>query len=167
VLAAQHKAEPVEKPQEKEPQQRGLLPPGVLWAILAAFGLGVTFWLLGFTVTPALGDALPIWLFRLVTACLMVPLALGSRFGESESGLVPPRGDVLGLVAGIGLLDTGAFIASTLGFATGQVAIVSVLSSLYSAVAVMLAWIFLKEPLRAIQWAGILLLLIGIVLTHL
>jgi len=69
-------------------------------------------------------------------------------------------------VLGIGLLDTGAFVASALGFATGQVAIVSVLASLSSAVAVVLTAIFLRERLHLIQWLGIGMLLAEVVLRH-
>jgi EamA-like transporter family len=66
----------------------------------------------------------------------------------------------------LGLLDTGAFVASALGFATGQVAIVSVLASLYSAIAVVLTAIFLRERLHVIQWLGMSMLLAGVVPTH-
>jgi len=69
-------------------------------------------------------------------------------------------------VLGIGLLDAGAFVASEFGFATGQVAIVSVLAFLYSAVAVVLTAIFLHERQHVIQWLGIGMLLAGLVLTH-
>ena len=93
---------------------------------------------------------------------ILVPLAASKR-----QSLSLPRGSNLALVAGIGLIDTGAFVASALGFATGNVAIVSVLASLYSAVAVLLAAIFLRERLRVIQWTGIGILLVGVVLTHL
>jgi len=84
---------------------------------------------------------------------LLIPLAFSSR--ESLSLLT---GSSLGRGLGIGLLDTGAFVASALGFATGQVAIVSVLASLYSAVAVVLTAIFLRERLHVIQWLGMSML---------
>lgn len=54
-----------------------------------------------------------------------------------------------------------------LGLATGQVAVVSVLTSLYSAVAVVLAWVFLREKLHWGQWAGIGLIFVGIALVNL
>ncbi|MGH2482178.1 MAG: EamA family transporter [Ktedonobacteraceae bacterium] len=41
------------------------------------------------------------------------------------------------------------------------------LASLYSAVTVLLAAIFLHERLHAIQWLGIALLLAGVIVTHL
>ena len=92
---------------------------------------------------------------------MLIPLAFSSR--ESLSLLT---GSSLGRGLGIGLLDTGAFVASARGFSTGQVAIVSVLASLSSAVAVVLTAIFLRERLHVIQWLGMSMLLAGVVLTH-
>lgn len=142
-------------------KKRRTLPPGVGWALAAALALGLTFWLLGFFVTPALGQIVPIWLFRLTAIFLLAPLALAR-----PKNLRLPTWSSFALVSCIGLLDTAAFIASAFGFAGGHVAIVSVLASLYSAVTALLAAIFLRERLRAIQWLGIALLLAGVVLTH-
>ena len=55
--------------------------------------------------------------------------------------------------------STLAHSSPALGFATGQVAIVSVLASLSSAVAVVLTAIFLRERLHVIQWQGMSMLL--------
>jgi len=101
------------------------------------------------------------WLFRLVDFLLLIPLAFSSR---ESLGL--PTSSSLGLVLGIGLLDTGAFVASALGFVTGQVAVVSVLASLSSAVTVVLTAIFLRERLHLIQWLLIGMLLAEVMLTH-
>lgn len=161
VLAALHKEEHTSE--ANTGPRKSILPAGVPWAILAALGLGTTFWLLGAKVTPALGESLPVWLFRLVALVILAPAALIMRL---PLGLTAKRVNIP-LLASIGLLDTGAFIFSTLGFATGAVAIVSVLSSLYSAVAVILAWIVLREKLRLLQWFGIAIILTGIVMTHL
>lgn len=141
--------------------KRRTLPPGVGWALAAALALGLTFWLLGFFVTPALGQIVPIWLFRLTAIFLLAPLTLAR-----PKNLRLSTWSSLVLVSCIGLLDTAAFIASAFGFAGGHVAIVSVLASLYSAVTALLAAIFLRERLRAIQWLGIALLLTGVVFTH-
>ncbi len=141
--------------------KRRRLPPGVGWALAAALALGLTFWLLGFFVTPALGQIVPIWLFRLTAILLLAPLALAR-----PKNLRLSTWSSFALVSCIGLLDTAAFIASAFGFAGGDVAIVSVLASLYSAVTALLAAIFLRERLRAIQWLGIALLLTGVVFTH-
>ncbi|GHO88822.1 DMT family transporter [Dictyobacter formicarum] len=164
VLAALQRSEtPQEADQSRPATMSGRhLPAGVFWALLAAVGLGVTFWLLGFAVTPGMGVIVPVWLFRLVAVCVIAPM----MWFRCES-LAPPRGTAVGLVIGIGILDMGGIIFSTFGFAVGSIAIVSVLSSLYSAVSILLAWLFLHERLQKIQWSGIALLLTGIALTNL
>lgn len=67
------------------------------------------------------------------------------------------------VILSIGLLDTAAFLANLPGFTTGQIAIVSILVSLYRAVIVALAWLFLKERLAWSQWIGIGFILGGVV----
>jgi drug/metabolite transporter (DMT)-like permease len=75
-----------------------------------------------------------------------------------------PAWPVWRLIIGVGVLDTSAYVANTIGFATHQVAVVSVLASLFSTVTVMLAWLFLRERLRWNQWLGIISIFIGIAL---
>jgi drug/metabolite transporter (DMT)-like permease len=67
----------------------------------------------------------------------------------------------------MGLLDTSAFVLSNRGMQMEQVAIVSVLGSLYGAVTVGLASIFLKEHVAKWQWAGIVTIFLGIFLISL
>jgi uncharacterized membrane protein len=49
----------------------------------------------------------------------------------------------------------------------GQISVVSVLASLYGAVTVLLAWIFLRERLDMSQWFGIVMIFVGVVLVSL
>lgn len=86
--------------------------------------------------------------------CLLAPLS-----ALTHQSLRLPRGYAWWLIIGVGILDTAAIIAGMLGLATGQVAIVSVLSSLYSVVTIVLAWLFLREKLRWSQWLGIIIIL--------
>jgi drug/metabolite transporter (DMT)-like permease len=67
------------------------------------------------------------------------------------------------MLAAVGLMDTAAFVANNAGLHIGPVSVVSVLASLYGAVTVLLAWIFLRERLERSQWLGIVLIFIGIV----
>jgi drug/metabolite transporter (DMT)-like permease len=143
-------------------KSRGKLPPGVLLAILASIGYGIAFWMLGFKVTPALGPVVPIWIFRLFT-----PVVLTLCAPISRQRLTWPRGSVWWLLAVIGILDTIAYFAYTYGVTLSQVSLVSVLSSLYSAVTVLLAWIFIRERLQWSQWLGIGAILAGIALVNL
>lgn len=68
------------------------------------------------------------------------------------------------LLAGTGVLDTTAFVLTCVGMTTEQVSVVTVLCSLFGAVTVGLAWLFLRERLGRTQWIGIALIFVGIVL---
>jgi drug/metabolite transporter (DMT)-like permease len=135
------------------------LARGVGWAILAALGFGVLFWFLGFYVVPAVGPAISVWVIRLTCFSVLAVAAVPTR-----QSLKLPSGSVWWLLAAVGFLDTAAFVANNAGLHTGQVSVVSVLASLYGAVTVLLAWIFLREKLERSQWFGIALIFAGIVL---
>jgi drug/metabolite transporter (DMT)-like permease len=135
------------------------LSKGVGWAILAALGLGVLFWFLGFYVVPAVGPTISVWVIRLTSFSVLALAAIPTR-----QSLKLPIGSVWWLLAAVGFLDTAAFVANNAGLHTGQVSVVSVLASLYGAVTVILAWIFLREKLERSQWLGIILIFAGIVL---
>ncbi len=64
----------------------------------------------------------------------------------------------------MGAFDTGAFVLSNFGMKMEQVAVISVLGSLYGAVTVGLAAIFLKEHVSRWQWTGIVTIFAGIFL---
>jgi drug/metabolite transporter (DMT)-like permease len=135
------------------------LPPGVLFAIGCALTYGFVFWLQGFYITPQIGPVMSVLGLR-VLAVLMMPIlalriAAGLRLPDRRSGYV---------LLAVGILDTAAFIAASVGLTTEQVSIVTVLSSLFSAWTVLLAWVFLKERPILTQWIGIGLILVGIVL---
>jgi drug/metabolite transporter (DMT)-like permease len=134
---------------------------GTFWAFLAAIGFGVLFWLLGFKIIPAVGFASTVWMLRLTSSILTLslilllkqPLAL-----ERDTG----GGPVPSWLLGMGLLDTGAFVLNSRGMQLEQVAVVSVLASLYGAVTVILAALFLGEHLSRWQWLGIAAIFAGI-----
>ena len=146
---------------EQRVKRRMPVPRGVGWAILAAVSFGVAFWVLGFYVTPRLGGIIPAWLIRLET-----PLVLALCAPLLHQSLKPPRWSVWRYLVAISLLDTAAFVTYSFGLTQGQIAIVSVLSSLYSAVTVLLAWIFIREQLQWSQWFGIGVVFAGIVLVN-
>jgi len=134
---------------------------GVGWAIIASLGYGIAFWLFGFRVTPVLGGITPIWLVRLITPCMLAAFAPITH----QSISIPP-GHAWWYLTGLGILDTTAFVAVTLGYTFAQVSIVSVLASLFSAVTVLLAWIFLHEHLQWNQWLGIGIIFVGVMLVN-
>ena len=142
-------------------QPKGILPRGVAWALAASVGYSVIFWILGFRVTPVIGGIAPVWLIRLTTfatlTLLVVPL---------KQNVQVPRGRVWWFIAGAGLLDTAAYVSFTVGLTAGQVAIIGVIASLFSAVTVLLAWIFIREKLQWSQWLGVGIIFVAIVLVN-
>jgi drug/metabolite transporter (DMT)-like permease len=140
------------------PSTTSRMSRGVGWAILAAIGFGVMFWFLGFHVVPLVGDAVSVWVMRLTALVSLAVVALPAR-----QSIRLPHGGVWWMLAAVGFTDTAAFVANNAGLHIGPVSVVSVLASLYGAVTVLLAWIFLRERLERSQWLGIVLIFVGIV----
>jgi drug/metabolite transporter (DMT)-like permease len=138
------------------------LSKGVGWAITAALGFGVMFWFLGFHVLPVMAAPVSVWVMRLTSIA-----ALGLVAVPARQSLKLPRGTVWWGLFAAGILDTSAFLANNAGMQMGQISVVSVLASLYGAVTVLLAWIFLRERLDMSQWFGIVMIFAGIVLVTL
>jgi drug/metabolite transporter (DMT)-like permease len=132
---------------------------GIGWAIFAAVGFAMLFWLLGIRIIARVGAVQTVWMIRLTS----MTLAAAAIF-VAKQPLCLPRGEVRGMVIGMGALDTGAFVLSNFGMKMEQVAVISVLGSLYGAVTVGLAAIFLKEHVSRWQWMGIITIFLGIFL---
>ncbi len=136
------------------------LPPGVINALGAAICYGIVFWLLGFYVNPRIGSLFAVTATRAGSVFIALPL-LALILGRS---LRPPSRRDLRILLMVGVIDTAGFVAAMIGTTTEQVSVVTVLSSLFSAWTVLLAWVFYKERPHRLQWAGIVLIFIGIVL---
>ena len=132
---------------------------GIGLAMFSAIGFAVLFWLLGVRVIPRVGPIQTVWMIRLTSAALTAAVILISR-----QPVRLPRGEVRWMALGMGALDTGAFVLSNLGMKMEQVAVITVLSSLYGAVTVGFAAIFLKEHVSRWQWMGIVTIFAGIFL---
>ena len=132
---------------------------GILWAMAAAIGFGILFWLLGTRIIPRAGAIVTVWLIRLtgtaLTFCAVLAQGIPLR--------VPNQRTRVQLYS-MGFFDTAAFALSNLGMRVEQVAIVSVLGSLYGAVTVALAAVFLRERIALLQWTGIAAIFLGVVL---
>jgi len=139
-----------------QPGEKGL---GVRWALFSAIGFGIMFWLLGLRVVPLLGSAPSVWVIRLTSVAATALVMLFAR----QSRAFPPRPD-LPLILGVGMLDTSAYMFNNYGMLHEQTSVVSVLASLYGAVTVALAALFLREKVTASQWLGIVAIFIGIIL---
>ena len=149
-------------PHEDDVEARARSGKGTGWALCSALGFGVLFWLLGNRIVPRVGAPQTVWLIRLTCVFItgIILLVAKQSFGV-------PRGPVRWWVWGMGLLDTSAFVVSNRGMQLEQVAIVSVLGSLYGAVTVGLAAVFLREHVAKWQWAGIATIFAGILLISL
>ena len=147
--------------EEGKKLRSGGLARGVVWAVVAALGFGIAFWVLGFHVTPLLGGIIPAWLTHLIAPCVLIFCA--PLTGQS---IRFPWGRIWWYLGIISVLDTAAFVTYSFGLTLDQIAVVSVLGSLYSAVTVILAWIFIREHLQWNQWLGIGVIFAGIVLVN-
>jgi drug/metabolite transporter (DMT)-like permease len=147
-------ANPIDEP--AQPAKKRL---GVGWAIFAAAGFGVMFWLLGLRVVPLLGGSPSVWIIRLTSVAATALVMLVAR----QSTALPLRRDAPWIL-GVGLLDTSAYVFNNYGMLHEQTSVVSVLASLYGAVTVALAALFLREKVSWSQWLGIVAIFIGIIL---
>ena len=134
---------------------------GIGWAIIAAVAFGVLFWLLGIRVVPRVGAVQAVWMIRLTSSFLTALIIL-----LAAQPMRLPRGSIRGMALGMGAFDTLAFVLSNRGMQLEQVAVISVLGSLYGAVTVGLAAIFLREHISRWQWTGIATIFGGIFLIN-
>jgi drug/metabolite transporter (DMT)-like permease len=132
---------------------------GLRWALVAALAMGFMFWLVGTRFVPIIGALPAVWIIRLVSALATLAAILFSR-----QSVAPPAGDARSLVAGMAVLDTAAYCFNNRGMTLEQVSIVSVLGSLYGAVTVAYAAVFLRERITRPQWLGIASIFAGIIL---
>jgi drug/metabolite transporter (DMT)-like permease len=131
---------------------------GIGWALASAVGFGLLFWLLGLRVIPRVGAPQTVWMIRLTCTLIAAAVILVAR-----QPINLPRNTRL-ISLGMGLGDTAAFVLSNRAMQIEQVAVVSVLGSLYGAVTVALASIVLREHVSRWQWAGIAAIFSGIYL---
>jgi drug/metabolite transporter (DMT)-like permease len=131
---------------------------GIGWALASAVGYGLLFWLLGLRVIPRVGAPQTVWMIRLTCTLIAAAVILVAR-----QPIKLPRNTRL-ISLGMGVGDTSAFVLSNRAMQIEQVAVVSVLGSLYGAVTVALAAIVLREHVSRWQWLGIASIFSGIYL---
>jgi drug/metabolite transporter (DMT)-like permease len=158
VLLVASGEEPQEAPENPEKSKS---IAGFGWALAAALGFGMLFWLLGTRIIPRTGALATVWLIRvtgaLVTLAIVfvnkIPLRIKNKRTRAQ-------------VYTMGYFDTAAFALSNLGMRMEQVSVISVLGSLYGAVTVAFAAIFLKERIAPLQWTGIAAIFLGVALMN-
>jgi len=134
------------------PSRRGL---GM--ACGAALCWGISFFAVRDVVGP-LGPYVTVWISRITSVLLLAALALWQR-----TPLALPRG-AWGFIVGIAAFDSTAFVFFNLGVAGQLTSVVSIISSLFAAVTVLLAMVFLGERLSRPQWAAVGVILAGVAL---
>lgn len=130
---------------------------GLVLAALAACCWGVSFFALRYVVGD-LGAFFPVLVSRLTSVVALGALALAQR-----RPLPVPRG-AWGFILGVAAFDSGAFVFYNLGVATHLTSVVSILSSLFSVVTVVLAFVFLRERLGRFQLASVAVIFAGVAL---
>jgi len=134
---------------------------GILCAAAAALGFAVLFWLLGTRIIPRTGAIATVWMIRLTGTAITLAILLAQksplRVASKRTGAQ---------LYSMAFFDSAAFALSNLGMRIEQVAIVSLLGSLYGAVTVSLAAVFLRERIAPLQWSGIAAIFLGIVLMN-
>jgi drug/metabolite transporter (DMT)-like permease len=131
---------------------------GIGWALASAVGFGLLFWLLGTRVIARVGAPQTVWMIRLTCTAVVTAIIFLAR---QPIGL--PR-NTRWISLGMGAGDTSAFVLGNRAMLIEQVAVVTVLSSLYGAVTVALAALVLREHVSRWQWAGIAAIFAGIYL---
>lgn len=124
--------------------------------LLAGLGFGLFFILIARASTES-----TIWpLVFARTSSVIFIFLVGLLLGKNE---IPQRSQVP-LIALAGIFDTAGNILFILATRFGRLDIAAVLSSLYPAATVFLAWMVLKEGLTTRQWIGVVLVILAVVL---
>ncbi|NIV32856.1 MAG: EamA family transporter [Anaerolineae bacterium] len=132
-------------------QARGLVLP-----VVAGLGFGVFFILIDHVSAAAV--LWPLAAARVASVSALLVLILLTRQPARPAAVQMP------LILMSGLFDTGGNAFYALAARTGRLDIAAVLSSLYPAVTVILAWLILKERLSRLQGVGLALAMIAVLL---
>ena len=158
-------------------RRRWGLAPGLVEALGAMAVFGVCYWALRYPVAQ-LGGVTTVFIAKVadMVVVLLIALAGWALYRLRRRGRTAAREGVPWYVihmpappfwlwaVAVAVLDTAANVAYNLGITISLTAVVSVISSLFSAVTVLLAWLFLRERLARWQWAGVAAILVGIAL---
>jgi drug/metabolite transporter (DMT)-like permease len=90
-------------------------------------------------------------------------VALGLLALLTKQPAMPPR-EVWAFCIVNGIFDIAGNGFYVLSAHSGRVDVAAVLGALYPAATVLLAWIFLKERISSVQWAGVIMALVAIIL---
>ena len=132
------------------------LAVGIVPALGAALGFGAFY-----VVMDMAGAVDPLWAAMVSRSSFfffLLPAVLLKRPSLKVKVIHLP------VVFAIGILDGTAALAYTTATTKGMLSLVSVVSSLYPAVSVILAALILKERLRGLQFLGVVMAIVGVTL---
>jgi len=160
VVLAAITANEESQPDPNRDRRKGL-PLGVIFALGAAVAWGVGVWLVGGVVS-ALGSSPTVFVLRASGMASVVVFFLATN----RSFLPRSRASWRWLLP-IGVLDTAANLSLSIGLLSSLTSIVSVMSSLYGVVTVILGYVIAGERVTRIQQVGIVVTFIGVALVSL
>jgi len=136
----------------------------LIWAIAAAIVIGCADFLSKFAITKN-GP----YLFMFFLSIFQLPVACLYYFSQKKQAKILPKMSAqiwIASLTGVFLLVSGLLFLY-LGFNTGPASLVSPISGAYVIITVILSLLFLKEKVNRNQLIGIILAVVGILLTSL
>lgn len=148
------------------PDQTALRPSLLGLSLAVASGILIGLFYVFIDLSPDDSGLTPLIANRAVQSALVFVVLLGmwvwARKSPHRGSLFPPPGGrralLLLMVAG-GLLDVLANVLVLTGLRVGDITVVSVLTALYPAGTILLAWVWLRERIHRVQWVGLILAL--------
>lgn len=142
---------------------------GIWQALAAALCISVVFWQFGALVqrSATLWPVLPLRLCTVVGAALILainrpPLPTQPPPTDADGGRV--RVALWPMILAVTIANSLAWFSFNSALESAYTTVVAALSSLFSAVTVFLAWLFLQERLSRVQWAGVAVILLGVLM---
>ncbi len=147
---------------------------GVPEALGCALAFGIMFWMMK-SVEGGLGTVWALILLKSMASGYAIATLLLTRAPAPESEVetgteaapVATWTSALPLAIAVAVVDTLAWHAFNRGIELKFTSIVTALASLFSVVTILLAWLLLKERLAKSQWAGVAIILLGVLLVSL
>jgi drug/metabolite transporter (DMT)-like permease len=178
VLATRTPADPHSQDSaEDQAAQKKLTLKGVPEALGSALAFGIMFWMFYFFVQPKMGYVWPLIVLKIMASGSSLLSVLASRSKPAPTVAAIPQIDpattaatgftlqTAGVLAlGAALADTLAWVAYIWGMKTQYATVVTALASLFSVITILLAWLLLRERLAKYQWAGVAIILLGVLL---
>lgn len=132
-------------------------PASVGFALMSSLSLGLGFWLQGEFAVKELGVIQSLWIYY-ATALMFLSLVVMGRKDVKSPSL-----GMLGLLFCISCMSLTGFFTLAYGASLGHVAVVTVLSSLASAVTALLDFTLKQERLSLPQLSGLFMIISGVV----